>query len=112
MVIALAQYVVSEIDPISYRWKQIKREDAGKIIYPDFLEERALMVANISDTIRPYITYGLYNRVYDFPISLHPSTILSNGMVTWTPKRMELMTALPTGSFAVAWLTQLTIHES
>ncbi|MEG2758515.1 MAG: hypothetical protein RR908_01425 [Rikenellaceae bacterium] len=111
-VIALAQYVVSEIDPISYRWKQIKREDAGKIIYPDFLEERALMVANISDTIRPYITYGLYNRVYDFPISLHPSTILSNGMVTWTPKRMELMTALPTGSFAVPWLTQLTIHES
>lgn len=110
--IASAQYFVSETDPVQYKWRQIERKGAGNVIYPDFLEDRASMVAKIADTIRPYITYGLYDLMYKFPITLHPSTILSNGMVTWTPKRMELMTALPASTFAVPWLTQLTIHES
>lgn len=110
--VASAQYFVSETDPITYKWRQIDRKDAGKIIYPDFLEDRASVVAKIADTIRPYITYGLYDLMYKFPITLHPSTVLSNGLVTWTPKRMELMTALPVNTFAVPWLTQLTIHES
>ena len=108
---ASAQYYVSDPDPTFLKWKQIKRDSLGTVIYPDFIEDKAFIVSNITETIRPYITHGIYDKVGKFPITLHPTNVLSNGMVTWTPSRMELITAPDNNAFAVPWLKQLTIHE-
>ena len=108
---ASAQYFVSDPDPTFLKWKQIKRDSLGTVIYPGFIEDKGYIVGNITETIRPYITYGIFDKVDKFPITLHPTNILSNGMVTWTPSRMELITAPDNSAFAVPWLKQLTIHE-
>ena len=39
------------------------------------------------------------------------TSVRSNGFVTWTPKRMELIVTPPQDSYAQDWIGQLSLHE-
>ncbi len=46
------------------------------------------------------------------PIVLHPYSVYSNGVVTWAPGRVELITTPPaSGSYSQMWDRQLVSHE-
>ncbi|MBN2814731.1 MAG: hypothetical protein JXQ80_11685, partial [Bacteroidales bacterium] len=46
-----------------------------------------------------------------YPVLLHASSVLSNGYVSYAPRRMEIVTTPPQMSYAHDWISQLTQHE-
>ena len=57
------------------------------------------------------VNSGLLIAPKKLPVVLNPYTVNSNGMVTWTPKRMELYTQTPVNGYAQLWQEQLALHE-
>ncbi len=104
-----AQYTPSEIDPLM-KWSQIKTKNL-RVVFPKHISKTGYAIASYIDTLSPYITRGLGDKLYDFPILVHSTNILSNGMVTWAPKRMELFSIPSRNTHATQWLKQLTSHE-
>jgi hypothetical protein len=91
-----AQYVDYGEDPARLRWRQINTEHY-RVIYPAGNERRANLYANILESIYPHVRNTLSSkRSSTVPVILHPYNVNSNGMVSWAPKRMEL---LPTPDF-------------
>jgi len=107
---AHGQYSNEGIDPFSTRWRQYKT-DRYRIIFPEQNELDAKRVSIVLDTAYTSLHYGLSRTSKRLPIVLHTQNLRSNGVVTWTPKRAELITSPPTESFATPWLKQLTLHE-
>ncbi|MCR5351742.1 MAG: hypothetical protein K6E35_04540, partial [Bacteroidales bacterium] len=114
---ASAQFHTLGDDPGGLRWNSIETP-TYRVIYPRGLDslgrayavalERAAGAVGSSIGARPNAAYGK-----PMPVILHPFTAYSNGQVTWTPRRMELLTtpdAAPDES--TPWMTQLAIHES
>jgi hypothetical protein len=107
-----AQYVDYGEDPARLKWRQINTEHY-RVIYPDGDGERANRYANILETIYPHVRNTLTTtRSTTIPVVLHSYNVISNGMVSWAPKRMEL---LPSPSFNSRFQRpelSLTLHES
>ena len=114
---ASAQFHMMGEDPGSVRWNTIETP-TYRVIYPRGLDslgrayaialERAAGPVGATVGARPNAAYKTR-----MPVILHPFTAYSNGQVTWTPRRMELLTtpdAFPDD--ATPWMTQLAIHES
>ena len=114
---AAAQFHTMGEDPGSVRWSTIETP-TYRVIYPRGLDslgrayaialERAAGPVGVTVGARPNAAYTTR-----MPVILHPFTAYSNGQVTWTPRRMELLTtpdAFPDD--ATPWMTQLAIHES
>ena len=112
-----AQFHTMGADPGGLRWDQIETP-TYRVIYPRGLDslgrayaqtlERAVAPVSGSIGIRPNAAYK--NKM---PVILHAWTAYSNGQVTWTPRRMELLTvpdAFPDET--TPWMRQLGIHES
>ncbi|MDL2230659.1 hypothetical protein LJB87_02580 [Alistipes sp. OttesenSCG-928-L06] len=108
---ARAQYSTEGVDPFSTRWSQYKT-DRYRLIYPEGNRRDAGRVAVVLDTAYHALHYGLSRPMKRIPIILHTQNLRSNGVVTWTPKRAELITTPQTETFAMPWLKQLTVHES
>ena len=47
-----------------------------------------------------------------FPVILHPASMQSNGMVSWAPRRMELITTPSSDLSTQSWDKHLVLHES
>lgn len=107
--VVLGQFVPSAVDPMK-KWSSLQTKHQ-KIVFPTSYRSNANIIGGYIDTISPFITRGLSNRIYKFPILIHTSNILSNGMVTWVPKRMEIATMPMRDAYATQWLKQLTVHE-
>ena len=114
---ANAQFFSQGTDPGTVRWTQIKTP-TYRIIYPEGLDSLAAVYARNLEFYRNAIGKGigvLPNGNYSLrmPVILHPFTADANGMVTWTPRRMELQTT-PEAVFpeVTEWPVQLAIHES
>ena len=114
---ASAQFHTLGADPGGLRWSTVETP-TYRLVYPRGLDslarayaltlERAATPVGGSIGIRPNAAYG--NKM---PVILHPWTAYSNGQVTWTPRRMELLTipdAFP--DEVTPWVRQLGIHES
>ncbi|MBR4586426.1 MAG: hypothetical protein IKN00_07105 [Bacteroidales bacterium] len=112
-----AQFHTMGADPGGLRWSQIETP-TYRVVYPRGLDslarayaqtlEQAATPVGGSIGIRPNAAYG--NKM---PVVLHVWTAYSNGQVTWTPRRMELLTvpdAFPDET--TPWMRQLGIHES
>ena len=112
-----AQFHTMGADPGGLRWSQIETP-TYRVVYPRGLDslarayaqtlEQAATPVGGSIGIRPNAAYG--NKM---PVVLHAWTAYSNGQVTWTPRRMELLTvpdAFPDET--TPWMRQLGIHES
>lgn len=112
-----AQFYTLGSEPASVRWKYM---DTGtyRIIYPSGLDSLALVYASRLEHMADIVgnTAGFRpNQSYSkrMPVILHTHTAYANGVVTWSPRRIELMT-LPDSDYPepTPWVTQLTLHES
>jgi len=114
---AAAQFYSQGSEPVGTRWWQIKTADY-RVIYPEGLDSLARIYADQLERVKIPVgaTAGyIPNQEYRnrMPVILHPGTAHANGMVAWTPRRMELFTT-PTYNApeATPWHEHLIIHES
>lgn len=112
-----AQFYTSPCEPLSTRWS---RMDSGhyRVIYPEGMDSLARVYALcLESAVEPVgSTIGFTpNQMYrkPMPVVLHAYNSVSNGMVVWTPRRMELNTLPePRALDALPWDVQLSVHES
>ncbi len=107
---AIAQFYSFGEDPASLRWRQIRTPNF-RLIYPQEWEKLAPEVAGFLETIRQPVASSLQSRTRPIPVILRNQTMLSNGFVTWAPKRIELFTTTPSDNQATNWMRYLSIHE-
>lgn len=107
---ANAQFYYQGRGAADQKWKQIKAKEY-KMVYPDYYEKTALRMSGYLDSVMPYIRYGMTKPILKIPIVLETQNQLSNGMVTWAPKREELIPIAPINTYAQPWLKQLSVHE-
>ena len=105
-----AQYFVTGSTSNSVRWNQLKDGDK-RVVYPDYFYPKATIIEGYLDSVRSVITYGLDSNIEYIPIILHPKQVRANGLVTWTPRRMELYTSPSDDLGSLPWLKQLAVHE-
>lgn len=105
-----AQFFVNGESPASVKWMQIKTPEF-QVIYPEGIQKEAeLLILNLEKTAalsqKPY-----HLPAKRLPILLNMTSVRSNGFVTWTPRRMELIVTPPQDSYAQDWIGQLALHE-
>lgn len=114
---AAAQFYTAGNESVWIRWRQITTQDY-KVVYPEGLDSLARVYASYLEKVKvPVGTTAGYtpNQCYKkpLPVILHPWESLANGMVMWTPKRMELLTTPDfQGPLPTPWEQHLAIHES
>ncbi len=108
----VAQFVNYGTDPASLKWRQSKTEHF-KLIYPAGNDSLAYHYARFLEMAYPRemktMTHAVKRR---FPVILHPGNMLSNGMVAYAPRRMELLPTPSPTLYAQSWDRQLVLHES
>jgi hypothetical protein len=107
------QFVDYGSEPARIRWKTA-RTSHYQLIYPASNDSLARCYAQYLEQIYPYMgkTIGR-SAVRAFPVVLHSGNMLSNGLVAWAPRRMELLTTPSSeASYSQSWAKHLTLHES
>lgn len=106
------QFVNYGTDPSSFKWRQVKIENF-QLIYPMGNDSIAYNYARYLAMVYPHEvkTIGHLNKGR-FPVILHPGNMLSNGMVAFAPKRMEMIPTPSPTLYAQSWDRQLVLHES
>jgi len=111
-VYAKAQFVDYGADPSHYKWNIVRTEHYN-LIYPQGNDSMACRYISLLETSYPHIerTIGKpFKKKY--PVILHPGNMNSNGMVSWAPRRMEIIPTPSSDLYAQAWDRQLVVHES
>ncbi len=109
---SFAQYYSSGSDPARAEWRYIKTEWYD-IIYPQEVDSLARRYALILESSRSAVNLPLRAKPHRMPVVLHPYNTMSNGLVSWAPKRTEFITRPPSiGGYSQNWEKQLVIHES
>ena len=109
---AKSQYVDYGTDPARFKWKTLQTSHY-KLIYPGSNDSAAYRYAFFLERSLLYMGNTISNSpVRSFPVILHPGNIVSNGMVVWAPRRMELITTPSSGLSAQSWDKHLVLHES
>ena len=107
-----AQFMNYGSDPSRFKWN-IVRLPHYDLVYPQGNDSMAYKYALYLENAYPHIqkTIGKPMQV-KFPVILHPASMSSNGMVSWAPRRMELITT-PSSDLSVQnWDKHLVLHES
>lgn len=104
------QFFSTGQDPYLTVWEQIKTENF-RIIYPEEFYKEANRLANLLDYSYEYSSQSLDKKPGKVSVILHTSSVISNGYVSWAPKRMEFVTTPPREGYAQDWLEQLSLHE-
>lgn len=107
---ASGQYFSTGEDPASIRWRQISTLHF-QLVYPEGFENNAQKLANYFEKVYQSGGNTLNHRPGKIPVLFHTSTVQSNGMVAWAPRRMELYTTPHQAIYGQDWLEQLAIHE-
>ena len=107
---AAAQYFSTGSDPGSIKWRQIVTPNF-QIIFPEEYENQAEKLAGVLDKVYEYGYRTLETPPRKISVILHTHTVYSNGMVAWSPKRMELYATPHQRIYAQDWLEQLAVHE-
>jgi len=112
-----AQFYTIGSDPGSIRWSQIET-NAYKIIYPSGMDSLARVYAVNLESARCVVgnSVGFVpNESYKkkLPVILHNFSTIDNGVVTWAPRRVDILT-VPTPYSPDAYPNEslLAIHES
>ncbi|MDR1879925.1 MAG: hypothetical protein LBQ78_03245, partial [Tannerellaceae bacterium] len=107
-----AQFVNYGADPARLKWHIVKLEHY-RLIYPEGCDSMAYRYALYLENAYPHLLKTMGTPVKaSFPVVLHPTNMLSNGMVSWTPRRMELVTTPSARLHAQSWDKHLVLHES
>lgn len=109
---AHAQFMNYGADPARLKWNIVKLPHYN-LIYPQGNDSMAYRYATYLENVYPHLqkTIGKPAKVR-FPVILHPNNMYSNGMVSWAPKRMELITTPSSDLEMQSWDKHLVIHES
>lgn len=111
-VYAKGQFMNYGTDPSRIKWKTYQTPHFN-LIYPGSNDSVAYRYALFLEHAYPHIGKTIEKSgVRSFPIILHPGNMLSNGMVVWAPRRMELVTTPPADLSAQSWDKHLVLHES
>ena len=109
---AKSQYVNYGTDPARLKWKTV-RTPHYKLIYPESNDSVAYRYALFLEQSYPHIGKTISDsEIRSFPVVLHPGNMNSNGLVTWAPRRMELITTPSSSLEAQSWDKHLVMHES
>ena len=107
---ASAQYYSWGADPTSMSWRKIKGDEVS-VIYPKSATALGYSMMHYVKAVQPSIDFGFRYGAMDIPFIIHPENMLSNGMVMWLPKRVEILSAPSISSYSMPWLKQLAAHE-
>ena len=106
-----AQYYSLGNDPARLKWKQISF-DGWKVIYPQEADSMARVYAALIESSYRHVQKPLKVQSRPVPVVLHPYSVYSNGVVTWAPGRVEMITTPPVSmSYSQMWDRQLVVHE-
>ncbi|WP_430971990.1 hypothetical protein [Sunxiuqinia rutila] len=105
-----SQYFSTGQEPANIRWRQINTVHF-QLIYPEDYEAKAQQVASIFEKVYEFGYRTLEHPPRKISVILHTHTVKSNGLVAWSPKRVELFTTPHQAIYAQDWLEQLAIHE-
>ncbi|MCX6230877.1 MAG: hypothetical protein NTZ33_04980 [Bacteroidetes bacterium] len=105
-----AQFYDAGQDPASVKWKQINTNHF-QLIFPEEFSIQANILANNLETAYEFNTISLSRKPVRIPIILHNRNVVSNGFVTWAPRRSEWFTCPPQDGYSQPWLQQLSLHE-
>ena len=105
-----SQYFSTGQEPANIKWRQINTENF-QLIYPEDYEEKAQQVASIFEKVYALGHQTLRHEPRKISVILHTHTVKSNGLVAWSPKRVELFTTPHQRIYAQDWIEQLAIHE-
>ena len=106
----MAQYLNTGDDPGNIKWKQIKTNDY-QIIFPEGYEENAKKIANTLSFLYVSGSRTLDHYPKKISVILHTHTSVSNGMVSWAPRRIELYSNPNQTMSPMDWFDQLIVHE-
>ncbi|MDR1344596.1 MAG: hypothetical protein LBJ39_04505, partial [Tannerellaceae bacterium] len=107
-----AQFMDYGADPSRLKWNRAKLEHYT-LIYPRGMDSMAYRYALHLENAYPHLLKTMGTPVKgSFPVVLHPANMLSNGMVSWSPRRMELLTTPSYSQQAESWDRHLALHES
>lgn len=108
---ANGQYYIQGQEPCWVKWRQHKG-DFGKLIYPKGNDSLANQFLRHLETSLEVVPTSLNHTPKRFPVVFHPNSILSNGFVSWAPKRMEVVATPSLDADPEPWLYTLALHET
>lgn len=109
---AQAQFMDYGSDPARFKWN-IVRLPHYNLVYPQGTDSMAHRYALYLENAYPHIQKTLGKPMKaKFPVILHPGNMISNGMVAWAPRRMELITTPSSDLGPQRWDKHLVLHES
>lgn len=109
LVQARAQFTVFGTDPAGLRWHCMDSASV-QLVFPDFAQTQAAQFRSLLMAKRDRVGLSMPAKSGAFSVLFHPY-MPSNGMVVWTPKRMEINLWPPTDGSAEPWIEHLAIHE-
>ena len=110
---AAAQFYTMGADPGGLRWSSVETA-TYRVVYPRGLDSLARAYAVALEQVAGPVGGSLGarpNAAYTrkMPVLMHTATAHSNGQVTWTPRRMELLTVPdPFAPEPTPWMLQLS----
>jgi len=108
--VVVAQYYSTGEDPANICWKELGTTDF-QLIFPAEYEQKARELACILEKVYASGYRTLGHAPKKISVILHTHTVTSNGLVAWSPKRVEFYTTPNQQIYAQDWLEQLAIHE-
>ena len=107
-----AQFVDYGTDPSRFKWNKVALPHYT-MIYPQGTDSMACRYAMYLENVYPHLTKTIGQPLpASFPVVLHPATMNANGMVAWSPRRMELLTTPSYALQSEPWERHLITHES
>lgn len=107
-----AQFLDYGSDPARFKWN-IAKLPHYHLIYPQGNDSMAYRYALYLENVYPHLSKTIGEPMKKkFPVILHPASMSSNGLVSWAPRRMELITTPSSRQEAQSWDKHLVLHES
>ena len=107
-----AQFMDYGSDPARFKWN-IAKLPHYDLVYPQGNDSMAYRYALFLENVYPHMSKTIGKPIKArFPVILHPASMQSNGMVSWAPRRMELITTPSSDLSTQSWDKHLVLHES
>lgn len=105
-----SQYYAVGEDPSCIKFNYVETPHF-KVVFPQPLHDYALRIAAMLEQSYNYTQFDKRIKTKRIQVLIHTKNSISNGFVSWAPKRMELMSLPPHNFEAMSWARELTIHE-
>lgn len=108
---AVAQYYDTGQDPASLQWRQI-RTPHFRVIFPVDFADGAAEYARLLEDSYSRLSHLYPDANVSVPVIIHSHSMLSNGYVSWAPRRMELYPIPGQDNLPMSPARQLAVHET